>query len=325
MGASRGAARGGRSGVDLSAVPASCRLWAVRAAAAPLVLRGGFPRTPLPPCRGCGPALCPALSPARPRSGALRAWRRRGSPPVSLWACTGAACGGEQPLSVLPPLKAVVVHRFGGFPRSGTKNPFGSELGLNRWARDAPARNPGGDGRGSSYPRPWCHSPGSEELLRRGELHCSCPNPAVGKRWRKRGGAAGRSPPAATNNGSHSIVWCCGRSLGAAGMQACERPAPRPRAGPGGQRWRRCCLRSVCSWGPRRVLSLVPVLCFSIKVGCCPPPVNSSLFPHQTPSRMGCRWQPAGRSCSVQLQHGGCIGSSQGSNLSVCTTAQRWS
>lgn len=181
MGASRGAARGGRSGVDLSAVPASCRLWAVRAAAAPLVLRGGFSGTPLPPCRGCGPALCSALSPARPRSGALRAWRRRGSPPVSLWACTGAACGGEQPLSVLPPLKAVVVHRFGGFPRSGTKNPFGSELGLNRWAPDAPARNPGGDGRGSSYPRPWCHSPGSEELLRGGGAALQLPKSGGGE------------------------------------------------------------------------------------------------------------------------------------------------
>lgn len=93
------------------------------------------------------------------------------------------------------------------------KNPFGSELGLNRWARDAPARNPGGGGRGSCCPRPWCHSLGIEEL----------PNSGWGSAGGSVGGAAGRSPPAPTNNGSHSIVWCCGHSPGDgrdAGMRA---------------------------------------------------------------------------------------------------------
>lgn len=203
------------------------------------------------------------------------------------------------------------------------KNPFGSALGLNRWAWDAPARSPGGDGHGRVIPGSGAALAGQRGAAGGGGAALQLPNSgggeALAEAW---GGLQAALPPPPHTMALIPLSGAAATPLGTAGMQARELLVPCPRVGPSGQCWWHRCSCSVCTWRPWRVLSLVPVLCFSIKVGYCPPLVNSSLFPPvRPPAGWGCGWQPAGRSCSVRLQFRGCMGISQGSNLSVCTTA----
>lgn len=202
----------GRSGGDLSAVPASCRRWAAVVPSALAAVSSG----PLCPRAGAVSPRCPLPT----RGGMTRSLARCGAGGARVPSCVlvGVHWGSLRRGTAMKCPSTAEGRNCSPLWRISTKwyeKPIWQRTRFKQVGMGRACAKPGWGWPRSRYPRLWCRS---RWAMRSCWGRGGCTAAAQLRRWGSAGGsvggAAGRSPPAPTHNGSHSIVWCCGHSPG---------------------------------------------------------------------------------------------------------------